>query len=324
MARWLRRSALAGIAAVLTGCTSGAEPGEAARVLGDPATIQPCGLTALDVFAEFGSAEFGPPESFDYCTVVITPGTSSLTRKAGDEITIMIGELGRVGAVPHLPTDKLEEVTDSIYTSKPDDVEVSCWQTLVFEGDGLALSVRSRMSPAVMPVPTCDMVAAGMAKVVEVVKAGKVDHREPASNSLIALDPCELVTDEIVTARPGFADARRVEHANRHRCEWRPPVGVDGPRIGVTFGVREPPAPSDADSDATPVAGRPSVTTSLEPGCEVETGHIPFEEVPGTTVVETAVVEVVAPHGSADTAEEPLCDTALAIAEDLWPRLPGT
>ncbi|HEX6355598.1 DUF3558 family protein [Actinophytocola sp.] len=329
MESWLRRTPLVAVAvAVLAGCTTS---GDATRVLGDLATIQPCGLTDPEVFAEFGSAEFGPPESLDYCTVVVKPGaseTDSLTRKAAEEVTIMVGELARPSADPFLPTDKLEDVNDSIYTTKPDDVGVSCWQTLVFAEEDLALSVRSRMGPTAKPVPTCDMVTAGMAKVVEVILAGKVEHRSPAKNSLIALDPCDLVSDETVTALPGFAEARRVDKPNRHQCYWRTP-GMDGPGVKVTFGVAKPPEPSnDFDGNSDPIAGRPSITTDTGGFCTVETGHIPFEEVMGTTgLVETVAVDTDVPSGRGDDendqADSPACEGALAIARALWPRLPS-
>lgn len=337
MASWLRRTPLVAVAAVsvLAGCTTGGGASNtAARVLGDLATIQPCSLTSLEVFAEFGSAEFGPPESLDYCTVVVKPGgaeTVSLTRNVAEEVAIMVGELARPSADPFLPTDKLEDVTDSIHTTRPDDVGVSCWQTVVFAEEDLALSVRSRMSPTALPVPTCDMVTAGMAKVVAVILAGEVEHRSPAPNSLIALDPCDLVPDETVTALPGFAEARRVDSPGRHQCLWRTSTGADGLRIRVTFGVAQPPELStDADGNADPIAGRPSVTTYSDRFCGVETGHIPFEEVAGATgLVETVAVDADVPLGQGNPADRldetdpAACEGALSIAKALWPRLPS-
>jgi hypothetical protein len=335
MASWLRRTPLVSVAAVavLAGCTtSGESSNAAARDLGDLATIQPCSLTGLEVFAEFGSAEFGPPESLDYCTVVVKPGgseTVSVTRNVAEAVTIMVGELARPSADPFLPTDKLEDVTDSIYTTQPDDVGVSCWQTVVFAEEDLALSVRSRMSPTASPVPTCDMVAAGIAKVVEVILAGKVEHRSPAPNSLITLDPCDLVADETVTALPGFAEARRVDSPGRHRCYWQTSTGADGLRVGVTFGVAQPPEPpTSVDGNADPIAGRPSVTTYTDRFCGVETGHIPFDEVAGATgLVETVTVNADVslgnPAGRPGETDPAACEGALAIAKALWPRLPS-
>lgn len=248
----------------------------------------------------------------------------------------LVGELLRPSDdIPFLPTDKLEDVSDSIYTTKPDDVGVSCWQTLVFAEDDLALSVRGRMSPTASPVSTCDMVAAGMANVVEVILAGKVGHRSPESNSLVSLDPCDLVADETVTALPGFAEAQRVDSPGRHQCYWRTSTGAAGLRVRVTFCVAQPPEPHNPlgfDVDTDPIAGRPSVTThvpSSSGSCTVETGHIPFEEVAGATgFVETVRVDTDVPPGQSDPTgrlddADVACEGAVAVARQLWPRLPS-
>ena len=310
MGSWLRRTSLVAAAAVvLAGCTTG---DGSTNVLGDLATVQPCSLTSLDVFAEFGTAEFGPPEALGYCTVLIKPAaTDSFARAAAEEITIMIGALSRPSADPYLPTDKLEDVGDSLYTTKPDDAEVSCWQTLIFAGEDLALSVRSRMRPTAGPVPTCDMVTAGMAKVVEVIRAGEVEHRKPAANSLIALDPCDLITDETITALPGFAKARRVSRPDHHECYWQTSPSIDTLHLRVAFWVGPPPKPSTTfDSSTVTIAGRPSVTSFTGETCTIETAHIPFGEQAG--YVETVTL----------TADAP-CEGALTVARALWPRLPN-
>ncbi|GAB3459983.1 DUF3558 family protein [Actinophytocola sediminis] len=334
MTSWLRRTPLVAMAtvAILAGCTTnGEESRSATKVLGDLATIQPCGLTDPEVFAEFGPAEFGPPESFGFCTVVVQlddSEASSFSRSDAEEVTIMIGELARPSADRFVPTDKLEDVTDSIHTSKPVDQGGSCWQTLVFAGEDLAISVRSRLDWGAAPVPTCELVEAGMARVVEVIQSGKVEHRSPKSNSLIPLDPCDLVADETITALPGFAEARRVASPDRHRCQWRTSTGADERKVEVTFGVRQPPELSTTfDGNADPIAGRPSVTTYTAGNCGIETGHIPFEEVAGAAgLVETVVVDTSlrAQPDEPDQADPAVCDGALAVAEALWPRLPSS
>jgi hypothetical protein len=329
MAGLVRATLLVAAVAMLGGCTGGTA-GKADGVLGDLATIEPCGLTDPEVFAEFGAAEFGPPESLGYCTVVVTPGasgTDSFRRQDAEEVTIMVGDVLRPSDdIPFLPTEKLEDVGDGIHTTRPKDTDVSCWQTLVFAEDDLALSVRSRMSPTAGPTPTCDMVAAGMAKVVEVVTAGQVGHRSPAPNSLVSLDPCDLVADEVITALPGFAGARRVASVDRHTCVWRDPADASAPRAKVTFGVDGPPGSRHTPgADVGPVAGRPMVVTRSGRTCTVETRHIPFEDAAGAPgFVESVAVDVETPGGFDESAaDDEVCAGARAVAEALWPRLPG-
>ena len=320
---------------ILAGCTTSV--GEASKttalLLGDLATIEPCSLTDPEVFAEFGDAEFGPPDALNYCTVLITPN-------AADQVTILVGALGRPSAhyrgTP-LPR-KLEDVADSIYTTKLDDRGYSCWQTLVFEEEDLTLDVSGRNDiNADSPASSCDMVAAGMAKVVEVVLAGDVEHRTPEPNSLVSVDPCDLVTDETVTALPGFAAVQRTDSPGGHRCRWSLPPGPERPlSVSVYFGVGTIPTSRDYPGlpvTSSTIAGRPSIILPIgDSSCTVETGHIPFDEVEGATdMVETVEVYAETPPGQRDTAgeldqhelDDATCEGAVAVATALWPRLPS-
>ena len=319
---------------VLAGCTTsvGEASKTAALLLGDLATIEPCSLTDPEVFAEFGDAEFGPPEALGHCAVLIKPN-------AGEPVTITVGELGRPTAdyrgTP-LPSE-LEDVADSVYTTQLDDRGDSCWQTLVFEEEDLTLDVVGRNGFGVdSPISTCHMVAAGMAKVVEVVLAGEVEHRTPEPNSLVSVDPCDLVTDETVTALPGFAAARRTDSPGGHRCRWNLPPGPERLSVSVYFGVGTIPTSRDYRGlpiTSSTIAGRPSIILPIgDSSCTVETGHIPFDEVEGATdMVETVEVYAETPPGQRDTAgeldqhelEDATCEGAVAIAKALWPRLPS-
>ncbi len=334
MASSLRRTLLVVVAAtgVLAGCTTSEASETAALLLGDLTTIEPCSLTDPEVFAEFGDAEFGPPRALRQCAVLIKPN-------AADAVTIMIGELGRTSADHRgnpLPS-KLEDVADSIYTTELDEGGFSCWQTLVFDEEDLTLDVSGHNPVGVdSPINTCDMVAAGMAKVVEVVLAGEVEHRTPEPNSLVSLDPCDLVTDETVTALPGFAAAQRMASPGGHGCRWRLPPGPEGRfEVSVTFSVGTMPTSREfhgLPSTSSTIAGRPSITMPFGTYCTVETGHIPFDEVEGATdIFETVQVYADTPPGQRDPAgqldqderEDVICEGAVAVATALWPRLPS-
>lgn len=347
MANPLRRRLLVLVAAIgfLAGCTSGF--GEASKtaalLLGDFSTIEPCSLTDPEVFAEFGNVEFGQPRSLDFCAVVIKPNADP-----DADVTIEVGELGRANA-DYLETPlprKLEYVADSIYITELDDRGGdSCWQMLVFEEEDLTLSVRGGFGYGrgygygeVAPVSPCDLVAAGMAKAVEVVLAEKVEHRSPEPNSLVSLDPCDLVSDETITTLPGFAAAQRTESPGGHQCRWHTPSAPpDGPlRVTVTFDVGKMPKSLESQgipSKSSTIAGRPAVALPMvEKSCRVETGHIPFDEVEGTTdIFETVDVYADMPPGQRDAArqldmderEDAACEGAIAVATALWPRLPS-
>lgn len=327
-------------ATALTACTGDDESAPAARLLGDLATIDPCSLTTPEVFEEFGPVELAESGSFAHCAVLINPaGDDSADGSANspEEITILVGGPHRPSAATSPAEPVLEDVADSIHTTEPRDMGVSCSQDLVFAEEDLALRVQSHLNPSARPVPTCDMVAAGMAKLVEVVLAEKVGHRSPPEDSLITRDPCDLVDDALVTALVGLADAQRVDRPDRHECRWRTSPGRDGLSATVTFGTGSLPQPHETTAFETgtdPIAGRPSVTTHIPSTpegkgyCNVVTAHIPFDEIDGVAdVVETARVEVEMPAGTLRGVAEGDefgvgCEGAVSIAGALWPELP--
>jgi len=332
MAGWLRVSLVALAAATsLTGCTSDESAG---RLLGDLATIDPCSLTSLDVFERFGAVEFAVPETFGSCAVLITPSGDDSAAGADDpeEITLFVGALLRPSAISFSLEPELEEVADSIYLTGMRDLGASCAQELVFAEEDLALTVQTRMSPTATPVPTCDLTAAGMARVVEVILDGKVGHRSPSASSLTGVDACDLLDEETVTDLPGFADARFVDWPGRHECHWR--TGRGELNVSVKFLVGPPPKVGTGQSGADPVAGRATVTDFSGPSersggrCQVETGHIPFDEVAGVTgVVEIVRVDVELPVRMLDGVEEADrfavgCQGAIEIATHAWGELP--
>lgn len=316
------------VLAALTGCSAklgglplpgpaAAESPVTAEVLGDLSTIEPCTLTDPEVFRRFGSAEFGTPESLDYCTVSVRPDLSS-------EVIIRVGRLGRLSDAPDLQGQRLEDVDDNLYTVQGYDDSSICSQALVFAGDDLTIEVAGIHSAGEVTT-NCDMVAAGMDQVIDVIRNGGVGHRFPEPDSLVTLDPCDLVGDETVTAFPGFADLARVDNPGGHQCHWRSPTDETELRVEVAFEAGPMPEVwSEGVSNTNPVAGRPSVT-NMNPRaaeatvCVVSTGHIPFTEFEEQLgLVEIAEVFVYVPGENQPVA----CQAATAVATELWPKLP--
>lgn len=316
-------------AVVLTGCSAkfgglpmpgkgAGAPAITAEVLGDLRTVEPCTLTDPGVFSRFGPAEFGTPESLDYCSVSIRPDTST-------EVLVMVGQLGRLSDDPGLAERRLEDVDDGVYRARANTDVALCSEALVFAADDLTLTVAGTTYSGAAE-NTCEMVAAGMDKVVEVVEKGGVGHRFPEPDSLVMLDPCELVPEGTVTALPGFAAATRQDNPGRHQCSWGAPEGADRLRVTVVFGAGSSPKVygGAVGSNTDPIAGRPTVTNPF-PGtgdssfCRVETGHIAFTEFEEHLgMVEVASVYSRAPAGQVRAA----CQAATAVAAVVWPRLP--
>jgi hypothetical protein len=325
----LRRTLLVTVLfAVLTGCSStlGGQPlpattideppGLTAEVLGDLTTIEPCTLTDPEVFAQFGTAEFGAPEALDYCTVSVKPQPSS-------EVMITVGQLGRLSDHPELEGQRLRDVEEGLYTAQPSDDPSFCTQVLVFAEDDLTLEVTGSVFSGTVTT-ACDMVAAGMDKAIEVILDGGVGHRSPEPSSLVTVDPCDLVTDGTITAQQGFASATRQDNPGGHQCSWTTSTGADRFTVRATFGAGPTPtALPGAETNTNPVAGRPTVTNLTSAAsavfCLVETGHIAFsefEDQPG--MVEVASVLARVPEAQRALA----CPAAVAVATELWPKLP--
>jgi hypothetical protein len=315
--------------AVLTGCSArlGGLPLPAttldepsaitAEVLGDLSTIEPCTLTGPEVFSEFGSAEFAAPESLDYCTVSVKPDTSS-------EVVVTVGQLGRLSDRPELETQRLEDVDDGLYTARSSDDPSFCSQVLVFAEDDLTLDVSGSVFTGTVTT-ACDMVAAGMGKVIEVIQDGNVGHRFPEPASLVTLDPCDLVSDATVTAQPGFAAATRRDNPGGHLCSWATSTGADRVSLSVVFGAGSMPEVAAAsESNTDPIAGRPSVTNMFPTSgsltfCLVETGHISFTEFEE----HLGMVEVASVYARVPAAQQRIaCPAAVAVATEVWPKLP--
>ncbi|OLF18659.1 DUF3558 domain-containing protein [Actinophytocola xanthii] len=328
MARWAPL-ALVFLVALLGGCSARvgglpvAEkgvaiegPATALDALGELTTIDPCSLTDLTVFDDFGTAEFETPSSLDYCTVAVA-------QSPGQSVWVAVGELSWLSERPDVVGQKLEDISEELYTVQTSKDSTSCAQGLVFAEEDLLLEVTSTMygSPS---DHHCEITQVGMEQVVATIEQDGVEHRSPEPDSLVGLDPCELVDDAAVRALPGFAAAERLDSPGGHQCLWQTYAGDVELRVHVAFEAGLVPAAYNDDGNAEPIAGRSSVMNRFEsvssPAiCLVETGHIPFpepEEVPG--VVEVASVTVWVPAAQLDMG----CQSAKAVATALWPKLP--
>jgi hypothetical protein len=309
---------------MLVGCTTrmGGSPvtttgreaptdGSAAAMLGELTTIDPCGLTDLDVFDEFGVATFAVPESFDYCAIDTAMGSA--------DVRISLGALDTLTQPPEATTKRVKDLDDGMYVSQLEPTERYCSQDLVF-ADQIALRVDAyEFSDA--PPELCPMVSAAMDKVVDVVEHGRVRHRVPEHGSLIPLDACSMISDDTVTSQAGFADARRHEYPARHQCRWLTPDGPDRFTMYLSFEAGSSPGIVGDAGRRTSIAGREAFVNPFPEidNCSVTTGHIIFDEIPEHDLaLEQVEVQVLTPPGRVDDG----CQAAIAVANEVWPQLP--
>jgi hypothetical protein len=296
------------------GTTGTLPPGQATAndLLGDLATLDPCSLTDPREFAGFGTAKLGVLDSLDDCLVEIKNADS-------EGITLSVGGLDRVEALPDLGGKKSTELGGGLKVVEYDADSGYCNNLLVFP-DGITLSVNASLFEGTEP-RLCELVKAGVDKAVAVLRAGAVKHREFARNSLGAMDPCSLVSDEARAAVPGLTGARPRTYPARHDCAWT--AADNSTRLRVMFTTGPEPRPTGPGATQSPIAGRSSVLSPTPDAgdyvfCGAQTRHVAFHAAGQSGLVEIAAVFVRMRRGQVDQA----CRAATAVATSVWPRLP--
>jgi hypothetical protein len=192
--------------------------GAAAAMLGELTTIDPCSLTDLDVFDEFGAATFDVPASFDYCAIDTAIG--------GADVTVSVGTLNTLAEPPDATTKRVKDLDDDMYVIQPESTERHCDQELVF-ADQITLRVSADIFTDA-PTDLCPMVAAVMDKVIDVVEQGPCPT--PGARGRLADPPRRLLDD----LGPHRHRAGRVHRRTPARVPRTPPVLVADPRRSGT------------------------------------------------------------------------------------------
>ena len=283
----------------------------AKAAFGDLRTVDPCSLTSPDVLKEFGDADFGTPESLEYCSLKVDAAS-------GGSALVMVGAFGSLDDVPELMGKQVKKLDRGLWIGQDDDTRSFCSQLLVFP-DGVTMQVQGTIFEG--DVDTCPMVEAAMTRAAQVVLDGGVKHRKPADGSLQLVDPCSLVDESQVEAVPGLSSVREKNtYPARHSCFWQGGGGVVTARLEFLSGAK--PAAHQSGGNENPVAGRPSATNPYpsvgdSAYCTVETGGVPYTDVDGDWV-EVASVFIRMPAGQVAAA----CAAAQGIAQLAWPKLP--
>lgn len=321
MAVWRRAGAVL-LVLMLAGCSTrvGGSPttghetpakGTAEAALGELTTVDPCSLTDLEVFDEFGTATFGVPESFDYCSIDTTIG--------GADVILSLGTLDTLTQPPDTTTKRVKDLDDGMYVIQPEAADNHCGQDLVF-----ADQITLRVSAYILfdpPTDLCPMVSVVMDKIIEVVEQGGVRHRVPENGSLIPLDACSMISDDTITTQAGFAEARRRDYPAHHQCWWQTPDGAERFTMYLMFAAGSSPGTLGDAGRSTSIAGRETFVNPFPEtnNCSVTTAHIIFDEIPEYDLaMEQAEVQVITPPGRVDDG----CQAAIAVANEVWPQLP--
>jgi hypothetical protein len=322
--RWGCFGALAGIATLLAACTTdiggtavpapstpsatGITLSNAANLLGDLPTLDPCSLADPSVFEPFGHTEWGELDSFDRCRITIRAASGAL-------VGVDVGPLHEPD--PEVESKPKVDLPGGLVVIDYDSSATRCHQLLRF-ADAITLSVSAERPEGAEP-QLCDMVKAGMNKVVEAIRAGSVRHRTFPSGSLASVDPCAVLPRQARALVPVLLGAAEWRSPAKHRCGS---VTDDDLEMYLSVGVTSPTA-EVPNAEERSVAGRPTLVVSWERDgmafCEARTKHIPFAAPNQTTLIEEARVLFRAPGPRLDDA----CKFAVDVAGQFWPELPA-
>jgi hypothetical protein len=283
----------------------------AERLLGDLASVDPCGQVEPTDLAAFGEASIAPVESFDHCLLKLSAG--------GVELDVRAGGLDRVRheAVFDGPVVPYRELR----VAEIRGGDAQCQRGLVF-ADLVALNVtvENTASGDVAGPRLCEIADVLVHAVADRVLAGEVGHRRFAAKSLGPVDACRGLSDATVARLPGLAGARAWRYPAGHQCRWSADGTTTPPRVRVAHSVGRPTEPDGGGSTREDIAGRATVlsgvTTSSYVLCGAETTHIPFEG----GLSELALVTVALPAG-ATVADA--CAAVRVVAAEVWAALPA-
>lgn len=320
------RAVLATLTALgLAACTSAisgspgkddSEPITAKAVLGDFTTFDPCSLADPKVLTEFGDAELGYPNSFEYCKVVLN----------GDDddkrVEVMIGQLSSLDDEARETYDDARDLAGGLWLAEIGGADDGyCDQPLGF-ADDIALGVNVWSITEDPPGNLCDIADAAMKHVISVVRAGKVTQHDYPRDSFATVDPCEIVPDDALADLPSYASAEEEGYPAKHVCTWRVSDDPDDPNVQLTLGIGPPLSDSTAGTEED-IAGRPSVVNEEpdlggESWCQIDSDHIPYEAEWEPEAVERVSIDAYGPPDAIDQT----CAAARAVAQAAWPELP--
>ena len=280
---------------------------QAADALGDLPKLNPCSVLDPDKMPDEWDVDLDVPVAFEYCLATVTRGD-------GVEADIEVGYLYRASHdVEKHPLGKRDGGITIVPAEAKDN---SCLRDIVF-ADGIALEVRAWPYEDDYNDEMCGMADTVADLVLEDIMAGKAQSLDLPENSIGELDPCEVVTAEMVAAIPGMtAGVQPDQQTSRHSCWWE----TDGPvTLSVHFEVGRLPSGDSGstiqDRYTTVFRFEDTESSSL---CSVDGEHVPFKHLTVSGLMERVGIYVYQGPGQVEQA----CGAASALADKLWAKLP--
>ncbi|HET9142653.1 hypothetical protein [Actinophytocola sp.] len=288
------------------------EPLTSARGLGDLPTLDYCSLTDPKALPDsVGPVAVAPRGSYDYCRFGL--------QKNGTDIEVRVGYLEDAETLDGVDRtgDLRRDPPRGLKVERGKEEDDYCVRFVSFT-DEVALTVLAESLEGTGE-NLCAVADAAVDVMIDRVLAKKVAHLTFTDRSVGRLDPCEVVTAEQAATAIGTPGATPLAYPSGHLCEWAGPDSESTvARLYLTPGL------SSYDVETTKeetFAGRHTMTTatSVESQdlamCQVETDDA--GETKGA-IDEFVLIEVLVLGKGKDA-----CGPARALAEQVWPKLPG-
>ncbi|PPK68426.1 hypothetical protein V5P93_004466 [Actinokineospora auranticolor] len=287
----------------------------AAAVFGDLESVDLCQFLKPRDIADFGAAVPDDPAAFDVCAMTFIRDVDRVL------VRVRVGPFQRDGR----PALRSQALAGGVRKDVVGEDDEQCLAELVFP-DGPVLQVaagadrNSFGGSRGVTASKCPLVDTAIDAMARRFPLGLPSARTFGPGSWHRAHACDLLRPDLVARIPGLAGKQPEQSAAGHACVVR----GDGVEARFRFAAGYPLLPTG--NLAVTIAGRESVTDDLpRPSrdrtswCQVSTAHIPHEipDLPGTS--EYAAVEVQVAADRRDTA----CAESRALAEGVWPGLPG-
>ncbi|HEX4221044.1 MAG TPA: hypothetical protein VHZ97_01640 [Pseudonocardiaceae bacterium] len=309
-----------GLLGCLSGCTSaiaglpvpGASPVASAmsanKELGDFDTIEPCGLVDVAGLPKDMQAEVEPQDTLDACSLRVD--------SAGAAIQLDVGSL--VYDEDDVDETKPQALPSGLALYTGSVQQQSCTAYLKF-AEGIEMTSVAYANDGDGTANLCTAATTVARDVSGVLAKGPVPHRAFPPNSLATVDPCPLLTDDILLP-VGLTALDHTSYPAHHECDWAGGKDDDEISAYLSFIVGPPPVAQPNVSTAVTIAGRPSIMVSTTDDsaaeCWIDTAGQTF----GTqqNLVEIAEIYISDADQSTDTA----CQVGTTLATSAWPKLP--
>jgi hypothetical protein len=276
--------------------------------LGDLALWNPCSVLDPDALPKSWTATITVPAAFEDCEM-------SVVTDDGVSAEAQVGYLYRS---THDLDEHKDGQRDGGITVVPDDKDSgACARDIVF-ADGIALVVRTWMDgDGDDSAAVCEISDTVVDAVLEAVMARKAAPLELPENSIGDIDPCQLVTPDMVGLIPGVAATVDADsQVSRHSCWWSTP---GAPGLNIEFEIGKQPT---GDSGET-LHGRYTTVTQYADDeesslCAITGEHVKFEVDGESGVMERVGIYVYQDLGQVEQA----CTAGKKLADALWQKLP--